>query len=300
LIYNNNLKIPLCRFCITVRRWIFSFIVVLCAFSGSVGAAPRIASINLCSDQYLLALADKSQIVSVTTLAADPDRSAEYAAATGIAVNHGAAEEIAAQAPDLVLADAFSDPATIALIRRIGIRVLVLPFSSDFDGIVANVRSVAQAIGAPERGEALAAKIAAEIQASPSLASPSLVKNEPIVALVERGGYTLGTGSLLDEALTRAGGIGLARIWGLKAYATLPLERLVAAPVDLIVESADTKSAPSLGSEILNHPALRARFARTPHLAIPANLTDCAAPASAKLVTILRDALQALAAPGQG
>jgi iron complex transport system substrate-binding protein len=268
---------------------------VLCAFSGSAGAASRIASINLCSDQYLLALADKSQIASITTLATDPDRSAEYAAAAGIAANHGAVEEIAAEAPDLVLADAFSDPATVALIRRIGIRVLVLPFSSDFDGIVANVRSVADAIGAPERGEALAAKITAEIRAP-----AGLVKNEPVVAVVERGGYTQGTGSLLDEALTRAGGIGLARIWGLKGYATLPLERLVAAPVDLIIEPADTKSAPSLGAEILNHPALRARFSQTPHVAIPANLTDCAAPASAKLVTILRDALQALAAPGQG
>jgi len=295
LIYINNLDIHLCRFCITAQRGIFAFIVALCAFSGPAEAAPRIASINLCSDQYLLALADKSQIVSITALAVDPHRSAEYAAAAGIAVNHGAAEEIAAEAPDLVVADAFSDPATVALIRRIGIRVLVLPFSSDFDGIVANVRSVAKAIGAPERGEALAAGIAGEIQA------PVVVfKNKPVVALVERGGYTQGTGSLLDEAITRAGGIDLARIWGLKGYATLPLERLVAAPVDLIVEPADTKSAPSLGAEILNHPALRARFAHTPRLAIPANLTDCAAPASAKLVPILRNVLDGLSVPGQG
>jgi iron complex transport system substrate-binding protein len=268
---------------------------VLCAFSGPTEAASRIASINLCSDQYLLVLADKSQIASVTTLATDPDRSAEYAAAAGIAANHGAAEEIAAEVPDLVLADAFSDPATVALIRRIGIRVLVLPFSSDFDGIVANVRSVAKAIGAPARGEALAAKIAVEIQAP-----AGVFKNKPIVALVERGGYTQGTGSLLDEAITRAGGIGLARIWGIKGYGTLPLERFVAAPVDLIVEPADAKSAPSLGAEILNHPGLRARFSQTPRLAIPANLTDCAAPASAKLIPILRNALEALTAPGQG
>jgi iron complex transport system substrate-binding protein len=295
LIYNDNLKIPLCRFCITVRRWFLAFIGVFCLLSGPAWAASRIASINLCSDQYLLALADKGHIASVTTLATDSDRSAEYAAAAGIAVNHGAAEEIAAEAPDLVLADAFSDPATVALIRRIGIRVLVLPFSSDFDGIVANVRSVANAIGAPERGEALAAEIAAEVQAPVGDS-----KNKPIVALVERGGYTQGASSLLDEAITRAGGLGLGHIWGLKGYATLPLERLVAAPVDLIVESADTKSAPSLGAEILIHPALQARFSRTPHLTIPANLTDCAAPASAKLVPILRDSLQALAAPGQG
>src|SRR5579862_4671641 len=97
-------------------------IAVFCGVALAVAAQPqRVASINLCSDQYLLALARPDQAISVTWLAGDKNRSGEAPAAAGIPVNHGSAEEVARIAPDLVLADSYSDPNTVAMIRRLGI-----------------------------------------------------------------------------------------------------------------------------------------------------------------------------------
>ena len=46
-------------------------------------APQRIVSLNLCADQYLLALADRDQIAGLTRNAIDPDMSAAAAQAKG-------------------------------------------------------------------------------------------------------------------------------------------------------------------------------------------------------------------------
>ncbi len=249
-------------------------------------AAPRVASINLCSDQYLLALAKPEQVVSVTALARNALRSAESDAAAGFPVNHGSAEEIAALKPDLVMADGFSDPATLALLRHLHIPVLVLDDPRDFAGIVQNVRRAALALGDAAKGEAVIARM--ESTLGPRSGA---VSGRPVVAVLEPGGYTQGTGTLIDEAIFRAGGEGLGRRLGIAGYASLPLERLVAQKVDLMVVPGDAEHN-SLSAAALSHPAIQARFSAVPRLVIPGNLTDCATPASAGMVQMIRDAFQ--------
>lgn len=192
-------------------------------------------------------------------------------------------------APDLVLADSFSDPNTIAMIRRIGIRVATLEAPTGFDGIIANVRQVAELLGERQRGEVVVAEIEAALANSPVTDG-----TRPVVAVLEPGGYIQGVGSLIDEAVSRAGGLSLGRKLGVRDYGALSVERLVAAPIDLLILPGGTGQAPSLKASMLNHPALRERFAATPRLAIPGNLIDCPAPASAALVPMIRRALDAL------
>jgi len=278
----------MCRFCTTVLWRILAIAVLSQLFcAATTTAALRVASINLCSDQYLVALAGRDQIASVTWLAADPTRSAEAGRAVGLAVNHGSAEEIAAEQPDLVLANSFSDPNVIDLVRRIGIQVLVLPSPSDFAGIIQNVRIVSAALAESPRGEAIVNEMAANLG---PIAAP--VANPPVVAVLEPGGYTQGGGSLIDEAITQAGGVSLARQMGLRGYSGLPLEKLVAASVDLVIEPGQWVHGASLEFAILGHPAFRRRFDRIPRLVLPTNLTDCPAPASARLIPLIRNALE--------
>ena len=274
--------------CRGARTGLVAAAVVFCIASGVAAAPARVVSINLCSDQYLLALASPGQIASVTWLAADAVRSSEAKVAAGIPVNRGRAEEVVAFRPDMVFANQFSDPAAISLIRRLDIPVVVLPAADDFGGVVENVRIAADALGVPERGRAVIAAIRETLGAKPTDG------NRPVVAALKPGGYTEGPGTLMDEAIARAGGVSLGRRLGLDGYATLPLERLVAAPVDLLIESREATQYPSLGRAFLHHPALEARLAETPRLTIPNNLTDCPAPASAELVPLIRDALRRL------
>ena len=86
-------------------------------------APRRVVSINLCTDQLAMMLAAPGQLVSVSDLAADPHSSAMAETARAYPVNQGRAEEVYLLAPDLVLAGAYPDPATVQMLRRVGLRV---------------------------------------------------------------------------------------------------------------------------------------------------------------------------------
>ena len=76
----------------------------------------RVVSINLCTDQLAMLIADKDQLLSVSAIARDPQSSAMVKEAEGFPVNHGQAEEIFLQKPDLVLAGVYTTRATVGLL----------------------------------------------------------------------------------------------------------------------------------------------------------------------------------------
>src|ERR1700704_5523405 len=74
----------------------------------AVSKPRRIVSINLCTDELVLRLADRRNITSVTWLSGLPESSNVVNLAAGIPVNHGLAEEIIPLDPDLVLAGIYT------------------------------------------------------------------------------------------------------------------------------------------------------------------------------------------------
>jgi iron complex transport system substrate-binding protein len=90
-------------------------------------APTRVVSMNLCTDQLALALADPAQIVSLSHFATDPNMSVRWKQAEEYPLNYGRAEEISFLHPDLVLADTWSNPDTIAMLKTLGMRVEQLP-----------------------------------------------------------------------------------------------------------------------------------------------------------------------------
>ena len=85
--------------------------------SASAADLPRVVSMNLCTDQMVLLLADPDQITSLSRLARDPRSSSLAQEASAHPQNAGGAEEIYLSAPDLVLAGQYSDKATLAMLR---------------------------------------------------------------------------------------------------------------------------------------------------------------------------------------
>ena len=65
-------------------------------------APPAVASINLCADQLVLALADPEQVLTVSWLSADPEESLFATAAARHTLNYGTAEELLRFHPDVV------------------------------------------------------------------------------------------------------------------------------------------------------------------------------------------------------
>lgn len=248
----------------------------------------RIVSMNLCSDELALRLADPAKLLSVTWLSHDPRASNVATLAEGFAVNHGLAEEIVAMNPDLVLAGVYTTRATVGLLRRVGLPVVELDVPTTLRGVYRQIREVAALLGEEKRGEALVAEIEAGLAAVPQPDAGA----RPSALVFNPNGFTVGRDSLVDELLQRAGLRNLAVELRLDSYGQVPLEVLVLSQPDLLVVAADPDAGPALAYEALNHPVL-ARLPRgTRVIVLPSRLWTCPGPAVVDAVRRLVTALE--------
>lgn len=238
------------------------------------GATPatgphRIVSLNLCSDQMVLALADRDQIAGLTRNAIDPQMSAEAARAKGLPILRGSAEEIAAIDPDLVVGMGLSSSAALAALPGRHYRTLELDKTEDYPAIVASIRRVAAALGHRDRGEALIARMDRDLAALPKAGGGK------VAAYYQRRGYMTGTGTLVDDLMHRVGLVNLAARLGKPALAQLSLEEMVAARPDYLIVESSTDTVRDQGTEMLHHPALRTMR----RISLPQAWTVCGSPA---------------------
>ncbi len=84
----------------------------------TAGPAQRIVSLNLCTDELLLRLADPARIASVTWLSRNPPARTWRTSRQRVPVNHGLAEQVVAADPDLVLAGTFTTRIAVGMLKR--------------------------------------------------------------------------------------------------------------------------------------------------------------------------------------
>lgn len=247
-------------------------------------AAPgRVVSLNLCADQYIMALADPAQIAALTHNARDPEMSWFARQAQRLPVSRGSAEEVLALEPDLIIASPYQRHETLALLKGRDVAFLDLPPAESWPQIVGQVRQVASALGHPARGEALIRDMEAE------LAAPAAAPSGLVAAYYQRRGYMTGTGTLVDDMMQRTGLTNLAAKLDKPMLARVSLEEMVAARPDyLIVESA-TDTVTDQGTEMLHHAAI-ADIAR---ISLPQAMTVCGGPSYTMAVRRLREQLAA-------
>jgi len=243
----------------------------------------RIVSMNLCSDQLVMLLADRERILSVSYLAADPQSSALAGDVAGITLNHGLAEEVLPMEPDLILAGAFTTRPTVFLLRKLGYAVVELPVAEDLDGVRANIRIVAGAIDEPERGEATIAAFDSKLRRRAPGSGP-----RPLAVLYWANGYTSGTATLANAAVEAAGFRTLGRELGLTGTGQLPLETLIAADPDILIMGRKREGA-ALANETFRHPALRRAFAARSSVKMPDYLWVCGTPFVAEAIMRLSE-----------
>lgn len=240
-----------------------------------LGAAPvarpgRIVSLNLCADQYLLALADPGQIAALTRFARDPQMSAAARAAARLPVSRGAAEDVLALRPDLLIATPGRRRETMAQLKGRNIATLDLPSAESYADVVVQVRKVAAAVGHPGRGEALIRRMDAQLAALPRAPGRGRV-----AAYYQRRGFLTGTGTLVDDLMRRVGLTNLATRLGRGKLQRIPLERMALARPDVLIVESATDRIEDQGTEMLHHPVL----ARISRLTLPQAWTVCGGPA---------------------
>lgn len=275
-------------------RAILAFWAVL-AFVPAAGAAGtneapvRVVSMNLCADELVLRLADRAQVLAVTFLASDPRGSTVASEAAGVAVTRGLTEEVVALRPDLVIAGAFTTRTTVGMLKRVGAPVLELGVPADLDGVRAQIRQVAEALGHPERGEAMVADLDARL-------ASVIPSTRPLRALVMRpNAFTVAPGGLGDALIRAAGLVNVAAEIGRDRFGQVPLEAAALADADLIVVDEGAPGLPSLADTLLHHPVFRALAGKGRTVSIPNRFWTCPGPQVAEVVARLGAAANARA-----
>ena len=210
----------------------------------------RVVSMNLCTDQLALMLAAPGQLVSVSAIATDPLSSALHAEAAAYQANHGSAEEIYLLEPDLVLAGTWSDPATVAMLRGLGVEVAQMPVADRLADIPAILAETGALLGREAAAQSLIRRFETD------LARLAGQPGGPRAAVSDPNGYTLGTDTLSHDILSHAGFTPLAEELGRGGSGRVALEILLLAAPDLVIGSSPYPGA-SRSEEILRHPALR-------------------------------------------
>ena len=249
-------------------------------------ALPRVVSLNPCTDAVLVNVADRGQILALSHYARDARQSTIAGVARTYPITYESAEEVIALRPDVVLTAAHSSPATRAALKRLKIRTELFKVPNSWVEIQAQIRRIADAVGHPDRGEALIARVeAAMAQGAPRPGA------RPVTALVfQPNGFAAGHGTLVDEMMRRAGFVNVAERYGLKKWGNVSLERLLDDPPEVLLAGQAAPNAPTWAERILNHPALASVGPRMRRAVFPERLLYCGGPVLIQTAAVLATA----------
>ena len=259
----------------------------------------RIMSLNLCTDQLVLALLPPRRIASINERSRNRAMSLMAPAARGIPINHGLAEEVLRARPDLVIAGSYTTPATRALLKRLGWPLLEVAPADTVAQIRTTTRQVAAAVGEVDRGERLLARMDAGL--TDLARRPALPLR---VAAWDGSGFAAGPGSLYDTMLRLAGATNIAAdprltSMGLTSMVTRAgtpdTELLLAEAPALLVRGGD-EDRDGLRADIAGNPLVRKYWAKDRTVTIDQATYVCGTPFVADEALRLRARLQAAAA----
>ncbi|MFN3961058.1 MAG: ABC transporter substrate-binding protein [Parvularculaceae bacterium] len=252
------------------------------AAAPALAAAARVLSADFCADQIALALAEPSQIAALS-LDAEKDFSFFRAEAAGLPQARADAESALAAKAEVVLRFWGGDARRL---ERLGLRVVTLDYATSFDGVKANVRTAARAIGRLAEGEKLVDDIDRRLK-DLEARGPSGVT----ALYVTPGGVTAGKETMID-AIFKAAGVGNeAAEKGYFHWPPLSAEAVVADPPDFIVAGFFSSNAERINHwSGARHPALKRVVETTPGVAPPTDVLACPGPQSVDAAEMIRDA----------
>lgn len=256
---------------------LFSLLLTLALLPAAHAQSPspqRIVSMNVCTDQLLLLLVERSRLASLSHFAADPAWSSLTAQAAGISPNRGQADEVVALEPDLVVTSAFSGTFAARVLERLQFKVERLGFAASRDEVYAQIAQVAQWTGNDEAARQLIDTTRSRIDASVQRLQPLLAGKSAL--FLSSNGIAFGSFTLQDDFLRSLGLRNVAAEAGLSGPATMPLELLLQAAPDFIITQPRGELDRQLAHPYLQHAALTQLNPR--RLSLPDRWFDCAGP----------------------
>ena len=165
-------------------------------------------------------------------------------------------EGVLAVAPDLVLSEeGAGPPEAIAVLKEADIAFVTVPGGFDAAAVADKIRAVGAALEVPERAEALAAGVRAEIDAAAAQAQREAPKRVMFLLSVQGGKLMAGgSGTEADAIIRMAGGVNAAE--GFPGYKPLTDEAATAAAPDVILMMDRGGNHAASADELFSLPAL--------------------------------------------
>jgi iron complex transport system substrate-binding protein len=268
----------------------FGALVAVTAISMSVGAAPatslpRLVSMNVCTDQLLLALADPAQIAGLSRFSRDGWQSPAAGDIKRYPVLSGGAEDVLLIRPDIVVASLFDKRSTRELLKAKGLRLAELAVPRNLAEAKLQIREAGDITGHPDRAAAEIARLDAALARARRAAAERRYRVLP----VSRRGWVAGSDSFVSSLLTEAGLLNAAGDLGFASGGFASLEAIVSLRPDFIVVAQAGNHASDDGQAFLLHPALQRFYPPAKRIVIPERMTECGG-------VMLAEALDALTA----
>lgn len=202
-------------------RGTFLAVIILALPGAAQAIVPmRILSLDQCADQHVLALAPDAQLF-LSPRADDPD-SWMRQAAVGRPRVRPTLEAALAVRPQAVVRSWGGDPRLLTALEARGAMIIQIGDATSMAEVRQSTRGVAMALGRAEAGQRLVRQMDRNLAA----AAPGSAARASALYLTA-GGFTAGSGTLIDAILRAA---GYANAAGIAGFGPISLERLVVRP----------------------------------------------------------------------
>jgi iron complex transport system substrate-binding protein len=254
----------------------------------AMAAGPRVASMNVCTDQLLITLADPQQIVGLSRYSRDAWQSFAADDARRFPVLSGGAEDILVLRPDVVVASLFDKRSTRELLKEKGLHLAEFAVPRNLDEVKTQIREMGDVVGHPDRA---AAEIA-RLDAAMTRARRAVADKRLSVLPLSRRGWVSGSDSLVSSLLTETGLFNAAGDLGVTAGGYASLEAIVKLKPDFLLVSEAGDRAEDDGKAFLLHPALERFYPPEKRIVIPERLTVCGGAMLAEALDLLASELK--------
>jgi len=227
------------------RSLLFLSLLLSLALPLAAARPQRVVSQSVGTDELLLALADPGQIAALSHISHDAEFSPVAEAAKRFpAIKDSDAESVLRFRPDLVLAASYTRPETLALLRRAGVRLVVLDRFETLEDVYASLRYLGRELGQEGRAEAVISQSRARVNA---LAEK--LRGVRPVRVLSAGLYpfTSGAGTTFQDLCDHAGALNVAAEAGIKGHAPTPSEQLLVWNVEVLIAAGDDQTRARLG-----------------------------------------------------
>lgn len=246
----------------------------------SAAALPRIVSMNVCTDQVLIKLADPAQIIGLSRFSRDAwvtDDTRRFP------ILSGGAEEVLVLRPDVVVASLFDKRSTRELLKANGLHLAEFAVPQNLAEARNQIREMGEISGHPDR----AASEISRLDAALARARQAVAEKHYRVLPLTRRGWVAGSDSFLGALLTETGLFSAAGELGFDSGGYASLEAIVDLKPDFILVSQAGDHAGDDGQAFLLHPALQRFYPPARRIVIPERLTECGGVMLAEALDVL-------------